>query len=128
MTIDAGSAHIDPRPLVVLVTADLFLGSRLQGLIERAGYRVKTVASSERVVGLADEEAERIVIDLTTPSLNLTTIVDAFPNGPGDRVAAYAPHVRIDLLRAARALGIHAVFTRGQLDIELANWLRKPTR
>jgi len=128
MMFDAGSARIDPRPLAVLVTADLFLGSRLQGLIERAGYRLKTVASSERVVGLADEQAERIVIDLTTPALHLTTITDAFPEQLGKRVAAYAPHVRVDLLRAARALGIQAVFTRGQLDIELPNWLREPTR
>lgn len=128
MTIDAGSAHIDPRPLAVLVTADLFLGSRLQGVIGRIGYRVKTVASSERVVGLADEQAERIVIDLTTPALNLTTIVDAFPHELEQRVAAYAPHVRVDLLRAARALGIKAVFTRSQLDVELPNWLREPSR
>jgi hypothetical protein len=124
---DAGSAHIDPRPLAVLVTADLFLGSRLQGIIERAGYRVKTVASSERVVGLADEEAERIVIDLTTPALNLTTITGAFPHELQHRVAAYAPHVRVDLLRAARALGIRAVFTRSQLDVALANWLKPPS-
>jgi hypothetical protein len=124
MTIDAGSAHIDPRPLAVLVTADLFLGSRLQALIERAGYRVKTVPNSERVVGLNDEEAERVVIDLTTPAVNLMTIVGAFPNDLGQRVAAYAPHVRVDLLRAARGLGIKAVFTRSQLDLELANWLR----
>lgn len=128
MTFDAGSARIDPRPLVVLVTADLFLGSRLQGLVERTGYRVKTVASSERVVGLSDEEAHRVVIDLTTPALNLTTIVDAFPTELCQRVAAYAPHVRVDLLRAARALGIKAVFTRGQLDVELPNWLREPVR
>ena len=128
MTFDAGSAHIDPRPLVVLVTADLFLGSRLQGLIERTGYRVKTVANSERVVGLADEQAERIVIDLTTPAINLMTIIDAFPHDLGTRVAAYAPHVRVDLLRAARALGIRAVFTRSQLDTDLANWLRESVK
>ena len=112
-----------PRPLAILVTGDLFLGSRLKAFAENAGYRVMTVAGSDRAIELASEGPARIVLDLTAPRMNVASIVEAYSDFVPDRIAAYAPHVRTDLLRAARAARVRSVFTRSQLDTELPRWL-----
>ena len=113
----------DPQPTLLLVTADLFLGSRLQGFAERAGYRVVMGRSTESARDILAEPAGRAVIDLAAPQIDLEQLVESVPAAI-DRIAAYAPHVRLDLLKAARAAGLAAVFTRGQLDSELPRWLR----
>lgn len=111
------------RPTLVLLTADLFLGSRLRGLGEAAGYDVRS-AVSERGLGSAPEELPaRVVVDLAAPRLNLAAVCELFGPEAPDRVAGYAQHVRVDLLRAARAAGLSAVFTRSQLESELPKWL-----
>ncbi|MBA3313574.1 MAG: response regulator transcription factor [Planctomycetaceae bacterium] len=111
------------RPLAILVTGDLFLGSRLKAFAENAGYRVMTVAGCDRAIALSSEHPDRIVLDLTAPRMNVESVVDGYAGFVPDRIAAYAPHVRTDLLRAARAAGLRSVFTRSQLDIELPRWL-----
>ena len=113
------SPPTDGRPTLLILTGDLFLGSRLQGAAERAGYRatVRRDAPPEAV-----SAADRVLIDLAAvadvaPLLN--DVADA-----SQRIAAYAPHVRVDLLKSARAAGLTAVFTRGQLETELPRWLK----
>ena len=108
-------ADTPQRPVLLLVTADLFLGSRLRGLGEAAGYDVRMAAPSRAADALA--AADRVVLDLTAPGADFTKF-GSF------RVAAYAPHVRVDLLKAARAAGLDAVFTRSQLEGGLPGWLR----
>ncbi len=106
----------DDRPTLLILTGDLFLGSRLQGAAERAGYRasVRREPAPEAVAA-----ADRVLVDLSAiPDLS------AVPGATPARTAAYAPHVRVDLLKAARSAGLAAVFTRGQLDAELPRWLR----
>ena len=123
------TAGVDPqgsptdRPTLILLTADLFLGSRLRGIAEAAGYEVRS-AVSERGLGSAPEELPaRVVVDLAAPRLNLAALCERFGPEAADRVAGYAQHVRADLLRAARAAGLSAVFTRSQLESELPKWL-----
>ena len=116
----SGEAAAADRPTLVLVTADLFLGSRLKGIGEQAGYQVVTARRlSDRAGG---EPPERIVIDLATSGGDLAAALERVGDDPS-RVAAYAAHVRIDLLKAARAAGLSAVFTRGQVEEKLPVWL-----
>lgn len=112
------------RLTLLLITADLFLGSRIRGLAEAAGYEVRA-GVSERAVGDPPDGRlpDRVVADLATPRLDLETLCNHFGAEASARVAAYAQHVRVDLLRAARAAGLTAVFTRSQLEAELPRWL-----
>jgi hypothetical protein len=111
----------DPRATLWLVTGDLFLGSRLRGVGESAGYRV---VPSPRLERLAESfgEVDRVLIDLASPGIDLHQLP---PSIPLERVAGYAPHVRVDLLKVARSVGLSAVFTRGQLELELPRWLAR---
>ncbi len=65
------------------------------------------------------------MLDLTAPRIDVVKIVEAYSPTAEARVSAYAPHVRLDLLRAARAAGLQAVFTRSQLDTQLTAWLAR---
>jgi len=111
----------DAGPMLCLVTPDLFLGSRIRGIAERAGY---TVVSSPKLSRVPDAVGSvpttRLLIDLAAPGASEVTqeLLRAF-----SRTAAYAPHVRVDLLKAARAAGIQQVWTRSQLETELPAWL-----
>ena len=107
-------------PTLLLVTADLFLGSRLKGIAESSGFRV---VSMPRLGADAELTAECALLDLASPGIDVVAAIDRFGADAPNRVAAYAPHVRVDLLRAARAAGLKAVFTRGQLESELPRWL-----
>lgn len=106
-----------------VVTGDLFLGTRLAGYGRAAGYRVLpgprlTEQDWERL----ETSAARMIIALASAS----AWNDGFAKLSDDakaRVAAYAPHVRTDLLKAARTAGINAVFTQGQLETKIPSWL-----
>lgn len=102
-----------------IVTGDLYLGSRLRGIGEAAGFitvaRIRVDQDTE--IGLSD----RIVIDLANPKSaeslkELSSVID--------RVAGYAPHVRTDLLKSARLAGLGGVFTKSQLETEFPRWLQ----
>jgi hypothetical protein len=124
MTTAEGVSADRDRPTLLLITADLFLGSRIHGLGEAAGYEVKAGVSEraldDRPDGLLPD---RVIADLACRRLNLEVLCSRFGVEAPARIAAYAQHVRVDLLRAARAAGLTAVFTRSQLEVELPRWL-----
>lgn len=108
-------------PMLCLVTPDLFLGSRIRGIAERAGYTVVTSPNLSKVSTPVESAATgRLLVDLVAPGGidAADDLLRAFP-----RSAAYAPHVRVDLLKAARAAGFQQVWTRSQLESELPAWL-----
>lgn len=114
---------VGPRPVLLLITPDLFLASRIKGHAEAAGFRVRSGVSLRALDAFGDEAPDRIVVDLGARGLDPTAICSRIGSDAADRVAAYAAHVRSDLLRAARAAGLTAVFTKGQLETELPRWL-----
>ncbi|MGC1275163.1 MAG: hypothetical protein WBC44_15775 [Planctomycetaceae bacterium] len=113
--------------MLILVTADLFLGSRIRGDAERSGYVVVTIPNLQRDLNaIANGERPRVVVDLANPNLDVAFLPDWLGDLQADHTLAYAPHVRVDLLKAARNAGIGTVLTRSQLDAELPRWLASP--
>lgn len=106
---------------VLLVSADLFLGSRVRGAAEVAGRSLEVASSGRSAVErVADGRFRLVLIDLETPGLDLEAIMD----GREARLTtyvAYGPHVRTGLLDGARRAGCDVVLTRGQLDASLGN-------
>ena len=114
-------------PVLWLVTPDLFLGSRIRGIAERAGYTVVTAPKLEQISQtLGEKRCGRLLVDLTAGGLEIDDMSYERLGG-FDEAAAYAPHVRVDLLKAARAAGFHRVWTRSQLETELSVWLADRT-
>jgi hypothetical protein len=79
----------------LLVTADLFFRAKIEAVLVRGGYRVARSGP-----------AELAVVELGTPEAlgRVRDLVQA-----GVRVIAFGSHVRVDLLREARAAGAEAV-------------------
>lgn len=123
MTDGEGPDATTPRPVLLLISPDLFLASRIKGYAEAAGFEVRSGVSPRALDGFGDETPDRIVVDLGARDLDPTALIEKIGPDASDRVAAYAGHVRVDLLRAARAAGLTAVFTKGQLETELPRWL-----
>ena len=121
---DDAMSRPDERPTLVLVTGDLFLGSRIRGMAERSGYAAVTMPRPSRPLeSHAGATTVRVVIDLTAPGLEMERLADWLGDAAASRTLAYAPHVRTDLLKAARAAGIGTVLVRSQLDESLPRWL-----
>lgn len=115
----------DRRPRVAVVADDLIWGSRLLEVVRRAGGDPVAVRSAAAVeAGLAD--AAGAVVDTTARSYDPLAVIRA-AKAAGIPVIAVAPHVAIEMRRAARAAGASRVhpyqvlFERGER--ELGKWL-----
>ena len=115
----------DRRPRVAVVADDLIWGSRLLEVVRRAGGDPVAIRSAAAVeAGLAD--AAGAVVDTTARAYDPLAVIRAAA-AAGVPVIAVAPHVAIELRRAARAAGASRVhpyqvlFERGER--ELGKWL-----
>lgn len=115
----------DRRPRVAVVADDLIWGSRLLEVVRRAGGDPVAVRSAAAVeAGIAG--AAGAVVDTTARSYDPLAVIRA-ATAAGIPVIAVAPHVAIEMRRAARAAGASRVhpyqvlFERGER--ELGKWL-----
>lgn len=112
------------QPFVVLLSQDLFLGSRIEGAAAQAGLAVATAAS----VGEAAEHASRggcrgILLDLAAPGVSAVDLMSALAAERRVPVIAYGPHVATGRLEEAREAGCDRVLVRGQFMGRLAEIL-----
>lgn len=115
----------DRRPRVAVVADDLIWGSRLLEVVRRAGgdpVAVRSAAAVEvALVGVAGA-----VVDTSARSYDPLTVIRT-ATAARIPVIAVAPHVAIEMRRAARAAGASRVhpyqvlFERGEREI--GNWL-----
>ena len=115
----------DRRPRVAVVADDLIWGTRLVDSVRRAGGEPVAVRSAAAVeAGLAG--AAGAVVDTTARAYDPLAVIRAATSA-GVPVIAVAPHVAIEMRRAARAAGASRVhpyqvlFERGER--ELGKWL-----
>ena len=94
---------------VVAISADLLLGSKVEGMLTAAGHEA-TLSPSLAEAPL--DEAELIVADLDVE--NPEALV-----GLGVPVLGYYSHVDVETRRAAEAAGIDQVVPRSQMAREL---------
>ncbi|SMP70645.1 hypothetical protein SAMN06265222_11396 [Neorhodopirellula lusitana] len=102
---------------VVFLSGDLIFASRVRAAAENGGRPFRLSGNVPEDAG----DAAFVVVDLSTRS----KVVDGLmalcqQHCPHARVIAYAPHVQIARIKAAREAGIETVLTRGQFDSALA--------
>jgi len=106
---------------IVLLSRDLMLTSRIDGVASQKGYAVSHAADqASAVAAVADEECQLLFVDLQLPGLDIVALVSQVRETRGSRVQIIAcgPHVHEQRLAAARQAGCDHVVTRGQLDRE----------
>lgn len=111
---------------VLLVSADLFLGSRVRGAIESQGWTLETAGTGARAVERlqSGKPYGLVLVDLETPALQIESMSAARAEG-APPIIAYGPHVHEKRLDAARTAGCDRVLTRGQFNATLSQLLKE---
>lgn len=116
---------------IVLFTNDLMFQSRIASVVRAAGHSLvvaRNVESLQQQVlqqpSLQESSPGIIVLDLAFRGLDLEGVVAlARERYPSAKLVAYGPHVDVEGLQRAAALGIDEVLTRGQFDRNMATVL-----
>ncbi len=107
-----------PSSVVVFLSGDLIFASRVQAAATAAGRAFRLAGNLP--ADLSDP-VSHIIIDLSTRSKVVEGLMPLCQSQyPDARVIAYAPHVQIERIRAARDQGIPTVLTRGQFNESLS--------
>jgi hypothetical protein len=112
---------------VVLLTGDLAVASRVEGVAAKAGLRLKTIDRAGALAAeLERERLDAVLIDLSAASIDVGAVMNwvRTTREPRPVVIAFGPHVHESLLAAARAAGCDEVFSRGQFFGQLEAILR----
>jgi len=111
---------------VLLVSADLFLGSRIQGAVTAGGCSLIVASSGSAAVARLTEGVYALVlIDLETPGLDPGEVVRVANENSPTTTVAYGPHVREPQLAAAREAGCTEVLSRGKFDATINELLSR---
>lgn len=103
-----------------LLDDNLMSAVRVQGQLQRAGYRVHNTKQAPP----ADETPDLVLINLGSRSLNgierIETCQALFPT---TKVFGFCGHTEVELRKAAKAAGIGRIFTNEEAMLELAQLL-----
>ena len=114
--------------MILYLTKDLMLASNVRSVASGENIDLKIVPSAEKLVeGVKSNDAQsykldKVLVDLQTPGLTpdqFTAIVDPCQS-KSVPVVGYAQHVYVDLIDAAKSAGFSAVYTRGQMNGNVA--------
>jgi DNA-binding NarL/FixJ family response regulator len=109
------------EPEVVVLCSDLFFSSSIEGTASQQAVPCRVVASVDQLFELlATGTAQRVVIDLEFPGLDVASVVSLLPETTRPETFAFGPHVKVDQLRSAREAGIDHVLPRSQFSEQLA--------
>jgi CheY-like chemotaxis protein len=113
---------------VVLLSSDLAVLSRVEGVAARLGRTVRSASGESRAVELCEaEDAVTLIVDLSMPWLDLASLVSQLKSNDGfnTRIVAFGPHVHEQRLAAARDAGCDLVVSRGQFFSQLEAILKE---
>ena len=114
--------------MILYLTKDLMLASNVRSVANSENIDLKIVPSAEKLteeVNSNDANAhkfDKVLVDLQTPGLaadQFAAIVDLC-HPCSVPVVGYAQHVYVDLIDAAKSAGFSAVYTRGQMNGNVA--------
>jgi hypothetical protein len=121
MTNDDTPNATSNDPFAVLISKDLFFVSRITGTASALGWKVITDSPAASAVHAQQPNCRGFFIDLTTPGLDLRSLVAEI----GDKMSiAFGPHVQVQRLEDARAAGCNAVLPRSRFDATLNEILK----
>ena len=111
--------------MILYLTKDLMLASNVRSVANGANINLKIVPSAEKLVEEIksnDTDADKVLVDLQTPGLAADQFAEIVTECQHESVpvVGYAQHVYVDLIEAAKSAGFSAVYTRGQMNGNVA--------
>lgn len=114
--------------MILYLTKDLMLASNVRSVAKSEAIELTIVPNVDTLFdNLAAGTCKKVLVDLQTPGLT----PESFPKivAEGQKISApvtgYAQHVYVDLIEAAKTAGFAAVFTRGQMNGNVAAILKR---
>lgn len=114
---------------IVLVSSDLTVMARVEGVARRRGASLQTAADIKQAVARAAEAtADLVIVDLTCPGIDVGTLVRSLKSRDPSRpcIIAFGPHVHSERLQAAQQAGCDEVFSRGRFFAQLDDVVTVP--
>lgn len=108
---------------VVALVPDLLFGSRLISMLEDAGHDV-ALCSQEDETWAQAQDADALIVDLTTDEVDGATLVDSMRAGGelrGTGTLAFYSHVDVPTRRRAEEVGFDLVVPRSRMAREGAS-------
>ena len=121
--------EIDRPPTVLMISRDLFFGSKVTGAAQAWGCRVELegdVASALAKAG--SEEFRCIILDLATAGLAVADLTASLPDATRPAVIAYGSHVNAARLQEAVEAGCDEVMPRSRFNSSLQQVLERYCR
>lgn len=107
----------------LLLTKDLFFGSKVSGTAAALGGTVDLAFSQPAAVGrLAGDTYSIVIVDLQAPGLEISELCRAAGKVP---VIAFGPHVLTEAFTAAAAAGCREVLPHSRFSAQLPQLLRE---
>jgi DNA-binding NarL/FixJ family response regulator len=107
---------------ILLISTDLLVQSRIATAASRLGLAPPKAVGWQASAVLADDmDLAIVILDLSTPGLDVAQAVSAFRDHlpKPTPIIAFAPHVHTAKLAAARQAGCDQVLSRGQFEREI---------
>lgn len=112
--------------MILYLTKDLMLASNVRSVAAKLTLELVIVPNVEKLVQRLTTDdptsCRKVIVDLQTPGLSpddFATIVES-SSSRDVPVVGYAQHVYVDLINAAQSAGFSQVFTRGQMNGNVA--------
>jgi DNA-binding response OmpR family regulator len=110
----------------ILISRDLFFGSKVTGTAGQLGLRVELVDTVERATArAADEGCGLILFDLESPQASIRDLMRALDAKSRPPVVAFGAHVHTQWLDEARDAGCDDVMPRSKFTATLPDLLRR---
>ena len=117
--------------MILYLTKDLMLASNIRSVASNQSIDLKIVPSVEKLMEAVNSndadnhQLNKVLVDLQTPGLVPDQFTDIVAQCQlySVPVVGYAQHVYVDLFDAAKSAGFSAVYTRGQMNGNVASIL-----
>ena len=121
--------HADETPAQGLIlTRELFFGSKVTGTARELGFRVDMVSDVAQIrerLAQPGSNCRCLFVDLALPGLSLDELLAGLPTGDArPKVIAFGAHVHAARLDAAREAGCDEVLPHSRLSATLPEILR----
>lgn len=104
----------------LLVTRDLFFGSKVTSTANELGLRVELVDSAEKALDrVSTGQCRLVIVDLALPGIALANLMSQLPHEDRPKVIAFGAHVLTAALDEARAAGCDDVMPRSKFSATL---------
>ncbi|MCA9039689.1 MAG: hypothetical protein KDA65_05005 [Planctomycetaceae bacterium] len=111
----------------LIVCSDLFFTSKVSGTAQMLGFVCESVMSGAKAESVLKEQDDiaGMVLDLTTPGLNLEALLGTASDELKSHTVAFGPHVEKEKFQQAQELGCAAIFARSQFTAQLPEILKQ---